>query len=252
MAASGGMPVAKGIGPTADVSVSETQFAFQPKLFLQRLMNAGTTLPFNWFDLIVAAVLVLGVFRGRKHGMSEELLPLLQWLIAVVGGALVYKPLGKLLAQSMPVSLLLAYIISYLIIIIALQIVFSWMKRMVGEKLFASDLFGGLEYYLGMLAGAIRFACILLTVLAVLNARYVSPEELAADAKMQQESFGDISFPTLGRIQGEVFKKSFSGKFVHKYLDQQLIAATSPGAKVSQGENIGQRKTRVLDEVMGK
>ena len=37
-------------------------------------------LPFNWFDFVLVVVLVVGVFRGRKHGMSEELLPLLKWL----------------------------------------------------------------------------------------------------------------------------------------------------------------------------
>src|SRR6266851_3479980 len=37
-------------------------------------------LPVNAFDIVLVAVLVAGVLRGRKHGMSEELLGLIKWL----------------------------------------------------------------------------------------------------------------------------------------------------------------------------
>jgi hypothetical protein len=35
-------------------------------------------LPFNWFDGILFLWLLLGLVRGRKNGMTLELLPLLQ------------------------------------------------------------------------------------------------------------------------------------------------------------------------------
>ena len=38
----------------------------------------------SWFDLVALAVLVVGLFRGRKRGMSEELLDVFQWLLIVV------------------------------------------------------------------------------------------------------------------------------------------------------------------------
>ena len=41
-------------------------------------------LPVNWFDGVVAGMLIIGLFRGRKHGMSKELLPLLKWVSLVV------------------------------------------------------------------------------------------------------------------------------------------------------------------------
>ena len=44
-------------------------------------------LPINLFDLVVIAVLAVGIFRGRKHGMSEELLSLLKWLAILFGCA---------------------------------------------------------------------------------------------------------------------------------------------------------------------
>ena len=48
-------------------------------------MNADST-P-NWFDLLLLAMICAGVLRGRKRGMSEELLDFLQWLAIIIGGA---------------------------------------------------------------------------------------------------------------------------------------------------------------------
>ena len=44
-------------------------------------------LPINLFDLVVIAVVIAGLARGRKHGMSEELLGLLKWLVILFGCA---------------------------------------------------------------------------------------------------------------------------------------------------------------------
>ena len=49
---------------------------------------------------------------------------------------------------------------------------------MTGEKLVTNAVFGNLEYYLGMVAGVVRFACILLFGLALLNAPIVTDKEL--------------------------------------------------------------------------
>jgi adenylate cyclase len=46
-------------------------------------------LPINGFDLVLVVVLVLGVYRGRKLGMSNELLPLLMWLAILLLGVFI-------------------------------------------------------------------------------------------------------------------------------------------------------------------
>src|SRR5882724_3970131 len=71
-------------------------------------------LPVNLFDLVLVAVLVLGVLRGRKNGMSEELLNVLKWFALLVACAVAYEPLGRLFSQSSGVlSLLTCYIMAY-------------------------------------------------------------------------------------------------------------------------------------------
>lgn len=188
-------------------------------------MTAGT-LPINWFDLLVLMVLCLGLVRGKKRGISEEMLDVFQWLVIVVVAALYYRPLGKFISDFTHLNLLASYMGAYVFLAVGIKLLFSWVKRMVGEKLVHSDVFGRGEYFLGMLAGALRMACILVVILSLLNAKYVSPAQLAAEAKMQRENFGTISFPTLGSVQQAVFVQSTSGTFVKRYLADQLITPT--------------------------
>jgi len=44
-------------------------------------MSAVTSLPFNWIDLAIVALIGVGVARGRKRGMSEELLAVIKWVV---------------------------------------------------------------------------------------------------------------------------------------------------------------------------
>jgi uncharacterized membrane protein required for colicin V production len=204
----------------------------------------------GWFDLVVAVLLVIGLFRGRKRGMSEELLDLFKWLLIVVVGAFLYRPLGDLLDDYVQVSPTTARILAYLTVAVTIKLLFTWIKHAVGEKLVGSDLFGRMEYYLGMASGVLRWACMILAGLAILNAKHISDADLKATAKMQKDNFGDISFPTFGSFQQDIFKNSFTGSTVKKHLADQLIAPTSTGGKTADRENIGQRRSREVDEVM--
>src|SRR5271169_5080955 len=137
----------------------------------RKRMNLNS-LPVNLFDVIVLAVLALGVFRGRKHGMSEELMNLVKWLEVIVGCALLYNPVGHWLAQSSPFSLLASFLFVYAIGAMVILGVFAFFQHALGGKLVGSDIFGRSEYYLGMGSGVVRCGCMLLAALALLNARY--------------------------------------------------------------------------------
>jgi uncharacterized membrane protein required for colicin V production len=202
----------------------------------------------TWFDLLVLALVAFGIFRGRKRGMSEELLDVFQWLCIVVLGALFYGALGKALSRFAGFPLLLSNILAYAFVAIVIKFGFATVKRSVGEKLVHSDAFGRFEYYLGMLAGMVRCLCILIFALSFLHAKYISDAERAATAKMQADNFGSISFPTMGSLQQTVFYESHSGKFIRKHLRDQLIQPTvGTGPKT---ESIARRRERDVDEVL--
>jgi hypothetical protein len=110
-------------------------------------------------------------------------------------------------------------------------------------------VFGNLEYYLGMVAGMVRFACIIVFGLALLNAKQVTKAELEAQLKYQQDWAGSIYFPPFGSIQRAVFEESLSGKAVKQYLSAQLINV-DPAAGHVVHENIGRQREREVNEIM--
>lgn len=211
-------------------------------------MNLGA-FQLTWFDLLVLALVAYGVFRGRKRGMSEELLDVFQWLLIVVLGAMLYGPIGKMIAGPARFSPLLSNILAYVMVALIIKLVFSMIKRNVGEKLVHSDAFGRFEYYLGMLAGSVRCLCILIFALSFLHAKYISDAERAATAKMQADNFGSISFPTIGSLQHSVFYESYAGQFIKKNLKEQLIKPTGSSGS-APSETIGRRRERAVEEVL--
>jgi uncharacterized membrane protein required for colicin V production len=203
---------------------------------------------FGWFDLVTATVIAVGVWRGRQRGMSQELLDLFQWLGIVICGGILHAPIGRELARLGSMDLTYCFVVSYLGFALTAKIAFALMKRSIGEKLVGSDVFGRSEYYLGMVAGGLRFLCVLILVLAVMHAPQISEADRRATAKKQREYFEGISFPTFGTIQYGVFRQSFSGVMLEENASWLLI---QPGAYSGQKrESIGQRRQREVESIM--
>ena len=188
-------------------------------------------LPFNWFDIAVALLLLIGLQRGRKRGMSEECLTMLNWLALVLVCSIAYEPLGRWLASITPFSLLFCYIVAYAVTAMVVASVFLLVKRSLSGKLIGSDAFGRGEYYLGMPSGMLRFACILVAGLALLNARLYHAEEIRAMTKFQDDNYGSQFFPTLQTVQEQVFAKSLIGPQIKTHLAFLLIKPTFPEGK---------------------
>jgi uncharacterized membrane protein required for colicin V production len=188
-------------------------------------------LPINAFDCVVLVVLTLGLLRGRKHGMSEELVGLVTWLAVVIGCAFVYQPAGEWFAQATPFSLLASFIMVYITAMLLILGFCAFCKSRIGGKLVGSDIFGRSEYYLGMGSGVVRFCCMLLACLALLNARYFSPMEVKASEAFQNDVYGSNYFPTWHTAQAVVFEKSISGGWIRDHLGFLLIKPTQPEDK---------------------
>jgi hypothetical protein len=186
-------------------------------------------LPVNLFDLVVIFVLAAGIAKGRKHGMSEELLSLLTWLAILFGCAAIYEPGGQFVGEFTTMfGQLSCYLLAYVGGALLVMLVFAGIKRALGGKLLGSDIFGRSEYYLGMGAGLVRFSCVLLAGLALLNARYFNPIEVRAMEKFQDDVYGSNFFPTLQSLQSTVFDKSLTGPWIKANLGFLLIKPTGP------------------------
>ncbi|MCI0748429.1 MAG: CvpA family protein [Verrucomicrobia subdivision 3 bacterium] len=204
----------------------------------------------SWVDFAVLLIVLAGIFRGRKRGMSEELLDTIKWVGILVVAAVFHRPLGEWLANSTMFSLLACYIFVYTMIIVIFKVIFAFVRRQIGDKLVSSDFFGSAEYYLGMVAGGFRYTCAIIVALAFINARYYSPEELTASRNFQETNFGDIRFPTFAGFQSQVFGRSVTGKLATDFLWPVLIPSTPPEQKDLAGaNNVVRAREKQIDQI---
>ncbi len=206
-------------------------------------------LPVNWFDAAILVVLGFGIFRGRKNGMTKEVLPTMQWLIAIVAAGLAYDPLAQYYAGKCNLDKLWAGVLGYLTIAFLVFMLFSGVKKVLMPRLTGSNVFGSAEYYAGMSSGMIRYGCIIVFVLALLNARSYTTAELLQRKLYNQEWYGGGIYsgdyvPDLHVVQEAVFKKSFTGPYIKNYIGMLLIqtgpdTATAKQAKAQPVIHIG-------------
>lgn len=204
---------------------------------------------FGLFDVLLVLVIALGCWRGKKRGISEELLDFLQWLVIVVAAGFLYGMVGDLLAQA-KLPRLWANMGGYILVIIAVSILFTFIKKSAGNKLVDSDFFGGWEYRLGAVAGAIRYLCIWIAILSLLSARYFDAAQVAAERKFQEKEVGIVLIPSWGMAQRMALYDSFTGPYIREYLAHQLMTPVGH-VKAAPNENtIGKQQQRVLDDVI--
>jgi uncharacterized membrane protein required for colicin V production len=190
-----------------------------------------TKLTVSYVDIVVLVAVGIGWFQGRKRGIQGESIDLVSWLLIVAVAGLGYQPLTRYLCSLIPgLSRLVGYLISYIAILATFLLIAGAMKRSFSEKLLNCNAFGGAEYYLGMIAGSIRMACVVVVALSLLNAREYTPVEVQARERMQEQNFGSIRFFRLYSLQADVFTGSFCGTQLKTYASALLIEPTHPSA----------------------
>ncbi|MGC9940220.1 MAG: CvpA family protein [Verrucomicrobiota bacterium] len=196
-------------------------------------------LGFNFFDLALAGILCFGFWRGRKNGMTKEILPAIKWVVLVAACTLGYAWLGGMFIQWGIVKSLFgnffkeqtaAFVTAYLAIALVVYAIFCLIKNAFREKVDGSNAFGSGEYYLGMLSGTVRYACMTVFFLALLNA----PVYTLADVHNRQEfnnrwfgggleGYSGDFIPSIDEVQAGVFKNSLLGPAIKNNLSVLLI-----------------------------
>ena len=223
--------------------------------FFKAVGNFSSGIPVSWVDFVTLLVLSVGIVRGRKRGLSEEILDLMKWLVILVGCAFFYHQLGEAMSQSpIPgVAPLQFYVTAYLAIALFIWSLFGFIKKRFGQKLIESDVFGRLEFYGGMMAGAVRWTCMYFFVLSVLHAPFYSEADREQRRKEVEYNYGSDFFPSVCKIQDSVFLASLTGKGAVKYLDRFLMEQVTGDADPLRGENsMARRNERQIDAIMGR
>ncbi|MDE3066886.1 MAG: hypothetical protein KGJ60_04960, partial [Verrucomicrobiota bacterium] len=129
-------------------------------------------------------------------------------------------------------------------------LIFAFINRAMTKKVETSNYFGAREFYLGIPAGMIRFACMLLAALALLNAPFYTEEQIEAQRAADEKNFGGGMFsgnyfPHLSIIQRQVFRDSFTGPLIRRYLDAMLVS-TAPDGSGPEGFGAPPKKQPVI------
>ena len=134
-----------------------------------------------------------------------------------------------------------AFLTSYLLIAFVVFIIFSFIGKGFREKVSGSNAFGSGEYYLGMMAGVIRYACILIFALALLNAPFYSAAQIAASQAYKARWYGGglngfngDFIPDLSEIQTSVFRTSFMGPVIKNNMGYPADLHDCAGQKNGQ------------------
>ena len=202
---------------------------------------------FNWFDVAVVLVLAFGFWRGRKHGMTRELLPFLQWLGILLGAGFGHAFVADWLTQQGLVRYCFgtafkertaALMTGYVCIALVVFIVFVALRRRLNPKLEGRSLFGGNEYYWGVPAGLARYSCMILVALALLNAPFYSAADIVAQKAYNNKVYGGglagysgDFIPSVNEVQNNVFKESLIGPFIKDNFSMLLINPTDTAKK---------------------
>lgn len=184
----------------------------------------------SWFDAVFLIALGFGVFRGRRNGLSRELLPMLQWILLTITCGLGYPTVAQWCIRYLKWSRTVSDVAAYVVLALVILLCFAFLKERFTERMVKHDTFKGGEYYLGMPAGMIRFAFILLAPLALLNAPVYTAKEIADQKAYEQQTYGGGEkgfsgnfFPSVHDIQDSVFVQSITGRFVKKNLGMLLV-----------------------------
>jgi uncharacterized membrane protein required for colicin V production len=211
-------------------------------------------LPFGYFDVIVLMWLLVGLLRGRKQGMTQELLPMSYWVSTVLLAGFFNQPLAGLIREYTrgAFSVLWSGIVAYALIALSLALVFAWFKHLLGDKLTGSDVFGRCEYYLGMASGVLRFAAMLLVLLAFMHSRVITRHELDDINAQMKKNLEDIHPPRYiyGSIEQLIFSQSLSGSFVQNDLSDLLIPTVAPPERPIS-ESPKKKLQDIIDNPMG-
>lgn len=196
-------------------------------------------------------VLIAGFIVGKKRGMSAEMIDVFQWLVILTVAGMAHRFLSDAIFAFGFISKLFCNILAYGGLVLGIKIVFIVIKDRFGEKLIGSDIFGSFEYYLGMLAGMLRFACMIVVFISFLGARQYTDVEIQRSLAQQEKDLGTTFFPTFGGFQKQAIQRSVVGRFVTKYLSDYIITPTGPGeAKLKR--KLGKEKEKDLEELMRK
>ena len=203
----------------------------------------------SWFDIAVVVLLWIGVMRGRARGISNQIVELFQWLLTVFLGVMLYVPIGRALQPHLQVSTVAAHAIAFLLVAGVVKLIAARLANAFSERLLNGDYFGSWEYPLGVVAGALIHAAMLMAALSLVRVKLVTPDEFARSQKKEGAEMGSEFLPDMGRLQAEIFRQSPTGRFIERECAHLMIQPVrwEPYFKVTEPDK---KREHPVDEIL--
>jgi len=123
----------------------------------------------NYIDLIIAILLVWGIFVGFKNGLIIEVASLAALLLGIFGAIHFSDLTANFLVTSLNVTTQYINLIAFAVTFVGIVIVVHLLAKMI-DKLVKAVALGFVNRLLGMVFGLIKYAFIISIILVIINA----------------------------------------------------------------------------------
>jgi len=135
-------------------------------------------------DIIILVILIIGAYSGYKKGLILELIAILAFILAIIGGfkllhvgmeyvSKVYEGFGNFLP-------FVAFLVLFVLILIVVNMAGNILKKIIDWT-----PFGVLDNFAGAIVGALKWALLLSILLWVMNSLSINmPEFLTENSKI--------------------------------------------------------------------
>lgn len=166
-------------------------------------------------DILILAVLALGVIRGFIRGLVRQLASLVGLVAGLLVARALYEGVGEYLSVQMGTSVGLSQAIAFFLIWIAVPLFLSVVAYLLTKALQIIQL-GFINRLLGAAMGGLKYAIVLSLLLQLMA--YVDPkgEMIPKETKDQSkfynkiESFTDIFIPIINKYTEELDEYKFT------------------------------------------
>ena len=115
---------------------------------------------FNLFDILVALIIVMGIWTGVRKGGVREITRILGLVLAFALGIQLMKPVGLIVVSSLNLSEQLASIVGFIIVFLGISIAVTLVAKVL-ETIVSTLMLGPVDKLLGGAVGGLKAALLL-------------------------------------------------------------------------------------------
>ncbi|MDB6026808.1 MAG: Colicin production protein [Verrucomicrobiales bacterium] len=187
---------------------------------------------FHWFDLVVVLVGGVGAYLGRHGPAAKYIIGFVRWLFVLLICSVLYSLPTVWIAPVFGMRPDILALIIYPLTVPAVYLALGFAWRASYGRTLKMECFGNKEHYVSMFAGMLRSLVILFVVMAWINGRYVTEDDLQKYEVFSQENFGSLRWPVLSTVQRDVFVDAYTGKLARRYVSALLVTPFPPPPSV--------------------